>query len=148
MIELEASNALMPADQIVGILRDNLRILLSAEAPRPQGGDRENLTRYICDNIASGINLSAVADHFGYNANYFSRYFKQLTGVTFTAYLNRVRIERACELLRSESRLSINEVAARCGYNSASQFISTFEKLMGLTPGAYRKLPNVERTDG
>ena len=148
MIELEASNALMPADQIVGILRDNLRILLSAETPRPQGGDRENLTRYICDNIASGINLSAVADHFGYNANYFSRYFKQLTGVTFTAYLNRVRIERACELLRSESRLSINEVAARCGYNSASQFISTFEKLMGLTPGAYRKLPNVERTDG
>ena len=89
MIELEASNALMPADQIVGILRDNLRILLSAETPRPQGGDRENLTRYICDNIASGINLSAVADHFGYNANYFSRYFKQLTGVTFTAYLNR-----------------------------------------------------------
>ena len=75
-------------------------------------------------------------------------YFKQLTGVTFTAYLNRVRIERACELLRSESRLSINEVAARCGYNSASQFISTFEKLMGLTPGAYRKLPSVERTDG
>ena len=148
MIELEAAHALMPADQIVGILRDNLRILLSAEAPRPQGGDRENLTRYICDNIASGINLSAVADHFGYNANYFSRYFKQLTGVTFTAYLNRVRIERACELLRSESRLSINEVAARCGYNSASQFISTFEKLMGLTPGAYRKLPNVARAEG
>ena len=144
MIELEPAHALMPADQIAGILHDNLRILLAEEA-RPQSGDQENITRYICENVASGVNLSAVADHFGYNANYFSRYFKQLTGVTFTAYLNRVRIERACELLNAESRLSINEIAAQCGYNSASQFISTFEKLMGVTPGAYRKLPAAER---
>lgn len=97
------------------------------------------------ENIAAGVNLSSAAEHFGYNANYFSRYFKQLTGVTFTSYLNRARIERACVLLSAEGGLSINEIAARCGYNSAGQFIATFEKLMGITPGAYRKLPAIEK---
>ena len=72
-------------------------------------------------------------------------YFKQLTGVTFTTYLNRIRIERACELLNAESRVSIGEIASQCGYNSAGQFISAFKKLMGITPDAYRKLPVAER---
>ena len=101
--------------------------------------------RYVRENISAGVNLSSAAEHFGYNANYFSRYFKQLTGVTFTSYLSRVRIERACQLLNGDGRLSISEIAVQCGYNSAGQFISTFEKLMGLTPGAYRKLPAEER---
>ena len=144
MIELEAAHALIPADQIASILRDNLRILLAEDA-RPQCGDQENIVRYIRESMASGVSLSAVADHFGYNANYFSRYFKQLTGVTFTTYLNRIRIERACELLNAESRVSIGEIASQCGYNSAGQFISAFKKLMGITPDAYRKLPVAER---
>ena len=144
MIELEAAHALIPADQIASILRDNLRILLAEDA-RPQCGDQENIVRYIRESMASGVSLSAVADHFGYNANYFSRYFKQLTGVTFTTYLNRIRIERACELLNAESRVSIGEIATQCGYNSAGQFISAFKKLMGITPDAYRKLPVAER---
>ena len=59
-----------------------------------------------------------------------------------------VLIPTGTTVLENNGLFTINEVAARCGYNSASQFISTFEKLMGLTPGAYRKLPSVERTDG
>ena len=146
MIEIRPSHALIPADQLAGILRDNLSILFTAETQHPVGSDRDNITRYVRENIAGGVNLSSTAEHFGYNANYFSRYFKQLTGVTFTSYLNRARIERACGLLSADDGLSINEIAARCGYNSAGQFITTFEKLMGITPGAYRKLPAPERS--
>ena len=145
MIEIRPSHTLIPADQLAGILRDNLSILFACEAQHPAGSDRDQITRYVRENIASGVNLSSAAEHFGYNANYFSRYFKQLTGVTFTSYLNRARIERACVLLSAEGGLSINEIAARCGYNSAGQFIATFEKLMGITPGAYRKLPAIEK---
>lgn len=145
MIELRASHALIPAEQIAGILYDNLRILFSEEAPRSDTNDGDSITRYISENIAAGVTLSGVAKQFGYNANYFSRYFKQLTGMTFTSYLNRTRIDRACKLLNAQERLSINEVAGLCGFNSAGQFISTFEKLMGITPGAYRKLPVMER---
>lgn len=145
MIELRASHALIPSEQIKGILYDNLRILFSEEAPRSDTNDSDSITRYISENIASGVTLSSVAKQFGYNANYFSRYFKQLTGMTFTSYLNRTRIDRACKLLNSQERLSINEVAGLCGFNSSGQFISTFEKLMGITPGAYRKLPAVDR---
>ena len=145
MVEIRPSHGSIPAEQIAGILRENLRTLFQAE-PRGLKEDQQGeIMRYVRENISAGVNLSSAAEHFGYNANYFSRYFKQLTGVTFTSYLSRVRIERACQLLNGDGRLSISEIAVQCGYNSAGQFISTFEKLMGLTPGAYRKLPAEER---
>ncbi len=144
IVKIRPSHGTIPAEQIAGILRENLRILFQSE-PCGQGNQQGEIVRYIRENISAGVNLSTAAEHFGYNANYFSRYFKQLTGVTFTSYLSRVRIERACRLLNGDGRPSINEIAAQCGYNSAGQFISAFEKRMGLTPGAYRKLPAEER---
>ena len=143
LIEISAPHTLVTAEQLGDILHDNLAIFFEEQADAPnksEAGDMADVTRYVQENFALNINLSSVAAHFGYSANYFSRYFKQKTGVNFIAYLNRVKIEEACRLLRAEEKLSVREIARRCGYNSPQQFIATFEKLVGMTPGAFQKM--------
>ena len=141
LIEISAPHTLVTAEQLGDILRDNLGIFFAGQTDSPdrvETGDMADVTSYVQENFALNINLSSVAAHFGYSANYFSRYFKQKTGVNFIAYLNRVKIEEACRLLRAEEKLSVREIARRCGYNSPQQFITTFEKLVGMTPGAFQ----------
>lgn len=143
LIEISAPHTLVTAEQLGDILRDNLGIFFAGQTDSPdrvETGDMADVTSYVQENFALNINLSSVAAHFGYSANYFSRYFKQKTGVNFIAYLNRVKIEEACRLLRAEEKLSVREIARRCGYNSPQQFITTFEKLVGMTPGAFQKM--------
>ena len=143
LIEIFAPHTLVTAEQLGDILRDNLAIFFAGQADAPdkaENSDMADVTRYVQENFAENINLTSVAAHFGYSANYFSRYFKQKTGVNFIAYLNRVKIEEACRLLRAEEKLSVREIARRCGYNSPQQFIATFEKLVGMTPGAFQKM--------
>ena len=143
LIEIFAPHTLVTAEQLGDILRDNLAIFFDGQADAPdraENSDMADVTRYVQENFAQNINLTSVAAHFGYSANYFSRYFKQKTGVNFIAYLNRVKIEEACRLLRAEEKFSVREIAKRCGYNSPQQFIATFEKLVGMTPGAFQKM--------
>lgn len=143
LIEISAPHTLVTAEQLGDILRDNLGIFFAGQTDSPdrvETGDMADVTSYVQENFAQNINMTSVAAHFGYSANYFSRYFKQKTGVNFIAYLNRVKIEEACRLLRAEEKLSVREIARRCGYNSPQQFITTFEKLVGMTPGAFQKM--------
>ena len=143
LIEISAPHTLVTAEQLGDILRDNLAIFFAGRTDAPdkaETGDMADVTRYVQENFAENINLTSVAAHFGYSANYFSRYFKQKTGVNFIAYLNRVKIEEACRLLRAEEKLSVREIARRCGYNSPQQFIATFEKLVGMTPGVFQRM--------
>ena len=143
LIEISAPHTLVTAEQLGDILRDNLAIFFEEQAGAPdkaEAGDMADVMRYVQGHFAENINLTSVAMHFGYSANYFSRYFKQKTGVNFISYLNRVKIEEACRLLRADEKISVREIARRCGYNSPQQFIATFEKLVGMTPGAFQKM--------
>ena len=85
------------------------------------------------------FNLTAAVRELGYHPDYFRRYFKQCTGLAPLAYLNRIRLERAQELLRLESSLSIGEIALQCGYRDPLYFSTAFRKHCGLSPLAYRK---------
>ncbi len=65
---------------------------------------------------------------------YFSRYFKAMTGSTFTQYINYMRIDRAVQLLRSSSDLSMTEIAEQCGFETIRSFNRTFRELTGASP--------------
>lgn len=65
---------------------------------------------------------------------YFSRYFKAMTGTTFTQYLNSMRTERAVQLLRSGEGLSMTEIAESCGFETIRSFNRTFKELTGTSP--------------
>ena len=65
---------------------------------------------------------------------YFSRYFKRQAGMTFSQYLNVVRIEKAVQLLDSGPTMKITDVMLRCGFNTIRSFNRVFRAVTGFTP--------------
>ncbi|MBP3359350.1 MAG: helix-turn-helix transcriptional regulator [Clostridia bacterium] len=69
---------------------------------------------------------------------YFSKYFHQISGMTFTHYLNTIRVGAAVEKL-SEGKMSITEVSISCGFGTIRNFNRIFKELTGYTP---KQLPS------
>lgn len=84
------------------------------------------------------VTLESVSAQVGLSASHLSRVFHQYAGVTFSAYLQQCRMEKACELLRGS--LPIVDVAYEVGYDSPKNFSLAFRQHSGMTPGEYRKL--------
>lgn len=95
------------------------------------------MLEYISEHLAE-VNLTSISEHFHMNTNYVSQYFKKHQGVTFTDYINRLRIEKAKELLMTTEHTAM-EIGKLVGFNNANAFIRMFKKLEGTTPNEYRK---------
>lgn len=94
--------------------------------------------RYIHRNYHRKLTLQEVSDELHVNSSYFSYLFRQEISMTFTEYLNQLRIGQACRLL-SGSDLTVVEVADAVGFGDQSYFTRVFRKYKGITPHAYRK---------
>ncbi|MDG0809843.1 helix-turn-helix domain-containing protein [Cohnella rhizosphaerae] len=84
------------------------------------------------------IQLAEMANRVSMNYSYFSRLFKERTGLTFTAYLIKVRMEEARKLLQDPT-LRINEVSDRVGYGNLYHFSRAFKNYFGMSPKEYRR---------
>ncbi len=84
----------------------------------------------------SDITLSRLSKTCGMSPRYFCEFFKEMTGRTPIEYLNRFRIECACNML-SNLKMNVTETATNCGFNDISYFIRTFKKYIGVTPKKY-----------
>jgi len=84
------------------------------------------------------ITLNDIADHVKISPYHFSRLFKKQTSYTPHQYLINYRINTAKKLLYS-SKLSINEIADSCGFNSVSHFVTTFKNHTNFSPKKYRE---------
>lgn len=93
---------------------------------------------HIHTNYYQSISLEVLAKLEGYNLTYYCEWFKQLTGKSPKAYIQTVRIEKAKELLASNT-CSILEVAQQVGYEHHSSFTRLFQQLEGVTPLVYRQ---------
>jgi AraC family transcriptional regulator len=80
-----------------------------------------------------------LAEVAGYSTAYFSRCFSALMGMTLRSYLIHLRLARA-ELLISEGKLNLTEIAEAVGYSTSSHFASQFKRYKGCTPGHFKKL--------
>ena len=93
---------------------------------------------YIHDHYQERIHLKAFCEQMHYSPPYISRKFKQETGFSVSAYLQKTRIEKSCELLAG-SRLSVCYVAEAVGYSDTKSFNNLFRKLIHCSPREYRK---------
>lgn len=84
------------------------------------------------------INLEQIAGSVNMTVSAFCRYFKKLTGKTYTEFTNEFRINHACRLLTEED-LSIADTGFESGFANLSHFNRIFKKQTGLTPSQYRK---------
>jgi two-component system response regulator YesN len=97
----------------------------------------ERARSYIDSHFSGNLSLDMVAANVFMSKNYFSTLFKQSQNMGFTDYLNKVRIEKAIELLKNPDN-KILDISARVGYTSYRYFNYQFQKIMGQTPTEYR----------
>lgn len=95
--------------------------------------------RFVIERIAENINVNDVAEHLRISREHFSRVFKERVGETPAAFIRRIKIQFAEQLLK-ETTLSCKEIADRVGYGPAS-FNRFFLRETGSSPGAYRLSP-------
>lgn len=92
---------------------------------------------YITKNRTASLSLTEVATASGASVFHFCKVFKKTTGLTFTDYVARVRLEAAkAELLNPDRRIS--EVAYDVGFQSLTQFNRTFKRVFGQSPTEFR----------
>jgi AraC-like DNA-binding protein/ligand-binding sensor protein len=93
---------------------------------------------YIVGHQADPIDLDGVAKAMHVSTFYFCKMFKKATGLTFTAYLGRVRIERAKTLLLNPNR-RVSEIAYDVGFQSLTHFNRVFRQVTGQSPSKFRR---------
>ncbi len=93
---------------------------------------------YIFENYDRELTQEEVASHMGMGTTYFSKYFKKASGHRFIEFVNRLRVNKACELL-AHTEEPITELCFSVGFNNISNFNRRFSDLKGMTPREYRK---------
>lgn len=92
---------------------------------------------YIGSHLAE-TNLADTAEYFNYSKPYICRLIKESAGMTFSEYAAKLRINRACELLR-HSQMHSSDVAFTVGYRSVEYFNRSFRRETGMSPNEYRE---------
>lgn len=98
----------------------------------------QQIIRYLEQHYSESISLDDVAQAVGYNKSYMCTAFRKDTRVTINDCLNMIRIRRAAELI-AYSDNDLSQIAAMCGFSTASHFNQVFVKNVGTTPGQCRK---------
>lgn len=124
----------------------SMHILHSYFAQKPHRPDFDNglkpvklqiVINYINDYLNRDLHLADLANLVQVSPCYFSRLFKQSTGVTPHHYVTQCRIKKAKQLLKRRD-LSIAYISQQVGFHDQSHFSKTFCKIVGLTPKKYR----------
>ncbi len=99
---------------------------------------QKELLAFIQSCYTDKITLQDLARQFHLSEKYISRYFKEHFYLTFSDYVNHLRLTHAKRLLET-TELSITEIALRSGFSNVSYFIRTFKTCYGNSPLKYRK---------
>jgi len=113
--------------------------ILAQTGRRPQGDCSETARSYISGNLTDpDLSVSRVARHAGVSVSRLHAVFKQRTGLTPNDYIQRQRVDRAVDLLRTTDT-PITRIALELGFGSSQYFATCFRKYAGTSPGAIRR---------
>ena len=98
-----------------------------------------NIHEFLMNNYREEINLEEIAELVHLAPASVCRFFKSATGQTLFNYLNKIKVDYACNLLMNTD-LNIVDISFDCGFNNLSHFNKQFKQITGKTPSQYRKL--------
>lgn len=98
----------------------------------------EKVNQYIQEHYTEHLMIEEVAKMFNYNPSYFSRFYKKFMGITFTEYLNSVRLDAAYKEMRDTDK-TILEIGLDNGFATNKTFYNVFRNKFGLSPQKFRK---------
>ena len=111
------------------------QILVQRENTEPPPVSRAK--QFILENQTENLSLGRVAKAVNTSLFYFCKMFKKATGLNFTDYVSRIRVEKAKNLLLNRN-LRVSEIAYEVGFQSLTHFNRVFKKILGLSPTEYR----------
>lgn len=91
---------------------------------------------YIASHCTASLSLNTISCHFYLSQTYLSNFFKKHTGTTVIAFINHVRIHKACRLL-DNGGMKIKEISRRVGFNDYGYFNRQFHQILGCSPEQY-----------
>jgi len=99
----------------------------------------DKIFHFLNQHYKETIDLKTVAELVHLTETSFSRFFKRNIGLTFNEYLNNLRVEAACRLLKEEPYKTIAETAWESGFASSTHFNRMFKSRTGFSPSAYKQ---------
>ena len=111
------------------------QILVQRDNTEPSAITRAK--QFIQENQGDDLSLGQVAKAVNTSTFYFCKMFKKATGLNFTNYVSRIRVEKAKNLLLNRN-LRVSEIAYEVGFQSLTHFNRVFKKIMGQSPTEYR----------
>jgi YesN/AraC family two-component response regulator len=94
--------------------------------------------RCLLEDCYENVSMREIVTAFGHNADYFNRLIKRHTGMTYSAFLQSIRLERA-EFLLKTTKFSVEEIAHKIGYENLSYFYKIFTQKFRVKPNEMRK---------
>ncbi len=140
------STTVVPAKQheavvkLLSIFAQHLSMLSNQVVVQHENAEPPVITRakeYIQEHQTENLRLGHVAKACNTSTFYFCKMFKKVTGINFTDYLSRVRIEKSKNLLLNPN-LRVSEIAFEVGFQSLTHFNRVFKKILGQSPTEYR----------
>jgi len=107
--------------------------LFSAKSVADMNKGFNLILEYVNTHFTEKITPREISLQFGYNEAYFCRRFKEVTGLTFTQYVQALRMEYGIKLLRA-GKEEIRYIAWKCGYSDVSYFSNCFKRCFGVRP--------------
>jgi AraC-like DNA-binding protein len=126
--------------ELLSIFAQHLSLVANQVAVQQNNAEPPMITRardFIKINQAEDLSLGQVAKAVNTSTFYFCKMFKKATGLNFTEYLSRVRVEKAKNLLLNPN-LRISEIAFEVGFQSLTHFNRVFKKITGQSPSEFR----------
>jgi AraC-like DNA-binding protein len=126
--------------KLLAIFAQHLSMLSNQVVVQQENSEPPVITRakeYIQEHQTEELSLGQVAKAVNTSTFYFCKMFKKVTGINFTDYLSRVRIEKSKNLLLNPN-LRVSEIAFEVGFQSLTHFNRVFKKILGQSPTEYR----------
>jgi transcriptional regulator GlxA family with amidase domain len=106
--------------------------------PAPEGASLSRLLEWLDENLARELTTAQMAKRVGMSVRNFNRRFREQTGITPKKWLVRARLRHAQSLLET-SRHDVERIGSEVGFRSAVAFREQFRRVVGVSPGAYRR---------
>ena len=126
--------------KLLNIFAQHLAMLSNQVVVQHENAEPPVITRakeYIQEHQTENLRLGHVAKAVNTSTFYFCKMFKKVTGINFTDYLSRVRIEKSKNLLLNPN-LRVSEIAFEVGFQSLTHFNRVFKRILGQSPTEYR----------
>ena len=131
--ELQVKGALL---RFLSLLLAQGRQRLAAETADTQR--LKTLLQWLSAHYNEELRVADAAGVCSFSASHFMRWFRQMTGQSFVAFLNEYRLNAAAEALQATDE-TVLTIASRCGFENLSYFNRAFKAHFGMTPREYRK---------